>query len=112
MERALVGVCCDRRQRRILDVTYPSWEEYGKRHGLRIIVLERSHASEDYYWNKHLLFRVPELRHAQRLLFLDNDVFANPAAGNLLDDWDSPLIGATSESSQAVWSTDLIRRYY
>ena len=64
------------------------------------------------YWNKHLLYRVPELRSAKRLLFLDNDVFTNREAGPLLQDWDSPLIGATTESSQAGWSQDFIASYY
>ncbi|HEY3746192.1 MAG TPA: hypothetical protein VGL17_08130, partial [Gemmatimonadaceae bacterium] len=64
MDQALVGVCYNPRQRRILDVTFPSWEEYGKRHGLPVIIIERSYAGEDFYWNKHLLFRVPELRAA------------------------------------------------
>lgn len=112
MDKAIVGVCCDARQRRILEVTFPSWREYGKRHGLPVIVLERSHAGEDFYWNKHLLYRVPELRAAQRLLFLDNDVFVNPNAGALLEEWDSPLIGATAESAQAGWSPEFIARYY
>ena len=112
MDQAIVGVCCDPRQRRILDVTYPSWSQYGKRHGLPVIVLENSHAGADHYWNKHLLYRVPELRTAKRLLFLDNDVFVNPAAGPLLQEWDSDLIGATAESAQAGWSQEFIRRYY
>jgi len=112
MEQAIVGVCCDRRQQRILKVTFPSWREYAKRHGLPLIVLERSHAGEDYYWNKHLLYRVPELRAASRLLFLDNDVFVNPAAGPLLQEWDSSLVGATTESTQAGWSQQFIARYY
>src|SRR6202007_744086 len=109
---AIVGVCCDARQRRILDITYPSWREYGKRHGLPVIVLEHSHAGEDFYWNKHLLYRVPELRAAKRLLFLDNDVFVNPEAGALLEEWDSPLVGATAESAQAGWSPEFIASYY
>jgi hypothetical protein len=112
MDKAIVGVCCDTRQRRILDVTFPSWREYGKAHGLPVVVLERSHAGEDFYWNKHLLYRVPELRSAKRLLFLDNDVFVNPNAGPLLEEWDSPLIGATTESTQAGWDAEFIRRYY
>jgi len=112
MDQAIVGVCCDARQRRILDITYPSWREYGKRHGLPVIVLERSHAGEDFYWNKHLLYRLPELRAAKRLLFLDNDVFANPEAGALLEEWDSPLVGATAESTQAGWSPEFIASYY
>lgn len=112
MDQAIVGVCCDARQRRILDVTYPSWREFGKRHGIPVIVLERSHAGEDFYWNKHLLYRVPELRNAKRLLFLDNDVFVNASAGSLLDEWDLPLIGATAESTQAGWSPEFIDRYY
>ncbi|MDQ3198595.1 MAG: hypothetical protein M3Q46_05295 [Verrucomicrobiota bacterium] len=112
MEQAIVGVCCDPRQRRILDVTYPSWSAYGKRHGLPVIILERSHAGEDFYWNKHLLFRVPELKNAQRLLFLDNDVLVNSKAGPLLKDWNSPLVGATPESTQAEWTPDFIARYY
>lgn len=112
MDKAIVGVCCDARQRRILQVTFPSWEKYGKRHGLPLIVLERSHAGEDFYWNKHLLFRVPALRSAKRLLFLDNDVFVNPNAEPLLQDWNSPLIGATSESAQAGWSDDFIAHYH
>jgi len=112
MDQAIVGVCCDARQRRILDVTFPSWREYGSAHGLPVIVLERSHAGGDFYWNKHLLYRVPELRGAKRLLFLDNDVFVNPNAGPLLEEWDSPLIGATAESTQAGWNAEFIRRYY
>jgi hypothetical protein len=112
MEQALVGVCCDSRQRRILDVTFPSWRRYGERHGLPVVILERSHAGGDFYWNKHLLYRVPELRSAKRLLFLDNDVFANPNAGPLLEDWDSPLIGATTESTQAGWSPEFVLHYY
>ena len=112
MDTAIVGVCCDPRQRRILEVTFPSWREYGKRHGLPVIILERSHAGQDFYWNKHLLYRVPELRAARRLLFLDNDVFVNPNARALLEEWDSPLIGATAESTQAGWSPEFIARYY
>lgn len=112
MELAIVGVCCDSRQKRILDVTFPSWREYGNRQGLPVIVLERSHAGADYYWNKHLLYRVPELRAAKRLLFLDNDVFVNPKAGPLLQEWNSPLLGATPESTQAGWSPEFIARYY
>ena len=112
MQQALVGVCYNPRQRRVLDVTFPSWQQYGKRHGLPVIIVERSYAGEDFYWNKHLLFRVPELRAARRLLFLDNDVFANPNAGPLLENWDSPLIGITSESAQAGWSSDFVARYY
>ncbi len=112
MDQALVGVCYHARQRRILDVTYPSWQQYGKRHGLPVIIIEGSHAGGDFYWNKHLLFRVPELRSAKRLLFLDNDVFATSSAGPLLQEWDSPLIGATAESTQAAWLPDFIDRYY
>jgi hypothetical protein len=112
MDQALVGVCYSPRQRRILDVTYPSWQQYGKRHGLPVIVIERSYAGEDFYWNKHLLFRVPELRSAKRLLFLDNDVFATANAGPILQGWDSPLIGATAESTQAGWLPGFIDRYY
>ncbi|MDQ2868834.1 MAG: hypothetical protein M3R59_10585 [Verrucomicrobiota bacterium] len=112
MELAIVGVCCDARQQRILDVTYPSWREYGRRQSVPVIILEKSHAGADYYWNKHLLFRAPELQSAERLLFLDNDVFVNPKAGPLLHEWDSPLIGATPESTQAGWSAEFIARYY
>ena len=112
MDQAIVGVCYNARQRRILNVTYPTWLQYGKRHGLPVVIVERSYAEEDFYWNKHLLFRVPELRAARRLLFLDNDVFANPNAGPLLENWDSPLIGITSESAQAGWSRDFVARYY
>ncbi len=112
MDLAIVGVCYNTRQRRILDVTYPSWRRYADRHALPLVILERSYAGEDFYWNKHLLYRVPELRSARRLLFLDNDVFVNPEAGALLQNWDSPLIGATSESGQAGWLQDFIARYY
>ena len=76
------------------------------------MVVEHDHASGDFYWNKHLLNRVPELKSFKYLLFLDNDVFANPAAEPLLKDWDSPLIGATFESTQAGWSPEYIDRYY
>lgn len=112
MKMAIVGVCYSARQQRILDVTYPTWRAYGKQHGLPVIILQQSHAGEDYYWNKHLLYRLPELRSAERLLFLDNDVFVNPEAGPLLEEWNSPLIGATPESTQAGWSPGFIARYY
>ena len=112
MERAIVGVCYDPRQRRILDITYPSWRRYAARHGLPLVIVNQSYADEDFYWNKHLLFRVPELRHAKVLLFLDNDVFVNPEADSLLSQWDSPLIGATAESTQLDWSEEVINRYY
>ncbi len=64
-----------------------------------------------------LLEQTPPLSRARaalrrRLLFLDNDVFVNPQAGPLLQEWDSPLIGATSESAQAGWSPEFIARYY
>ncbi len=112
MDKAIIGVCCDARQRRILDVTYPSWREYGKQHGIPVTILERSHAGEDFYWNKHLLYRLPELRGTKRILFLDNDVFVNPNAGSILEEWDSPLIGATTESTQAGWPPEFIASYY
>src|SRR5207237_762002 len=112
MDRAIVGVCFDPRQRRILEVTHPSWRRYAKKYGLPLIVVERDYAEGDYYWNKHLLFRNPELRSFKYLMFLDNDVFTNETAGPLLNDWDSPLIGATPESTQAAWSPEYISSYY
>jgi len=112
MDKAIVGVCYDARQRRILDLTYPSWQRYADRHKLPLVIVERSYAGEDFYWNKHVLFRVPELQRAQCLLFLDNDVFVNPKAGPLLAEWESPLIGATPESTQVGWSQEMIERYY
>ena len=112
MEYALVGVCYDQRQRRILEITLPSWREYAHRHNLPLVILERSNAGEDHYWNKHLLFQTPELRSAKRLLFVDNDVFLNPSAGPLLQEWQSPLIGATPESNQAGWDKGFIDHYY
>ena len=112
MDKAIVGVCCDSRQRRILDITYPSWRQYADRQKLPLIIVERSYAGDDFYWNKHLLFRVPELQRAECLLFLDNDIFVNPEAGPLLGEWKSPLIGATSENTQIGWSQEFISRYY
>lgn len=112
MDRAIVAVCYDSRQRRILDVTLPSWRRYAARQKLPLIIVEQSYAGEDFYWNKHVLFRVPELRSANCLLFLDNDIFVNSEAGPLLADWDSPLLGATPESTQAGWSRESIARYY
>jgi hypothetical protein len=112
MDQAIVGVCYDKRQRRILDLTFPSWRRYGERRGLPVIILERSYADEDFYWNKHRLYRAPELRSCQRLLFLDNDVFIGAHAAPLLEEWDSPLIGATCESAQAGWSREYIDQYY
>ncbi len=112
MEKAIVGVCYDSRQRRILDITYPSWRRYAERQKLPLVIVERSWAGEDFYWNKHLLFRVPELQQASCLLFLDNDIFVSPDAGPLLREWVSPLIGATSESTQIGSSQESILRYY
>jgi len=111
MDRAIVGVCFDSRQRRILDNTLP-WRRYEERHGIPVRVVERDYAGGDSYWNKHLLFRNPELRSFKYLMFLDNDVFANAEAEPLLKEWDSPLIGATFESTQASWSPEVIDRYY
>ena len=112
MDQAIVGVCCDQRQRRILDMTYPSWRRYGERRGLPVVVLERSYADEDLYWSKHRLYRAPELRSCKRLLFLDNDVFIGDHAAPLLEEWDSPLIGATCETAQTDWSREYIEQYY
>jgi hypothetical protein len=111
MKEAIVGVCYDSRQRRILQATFPSWKRYSQRHGIPLIILEQSYAEEDFYWNKHLLYRAPELNQVERLLFLDNDVFINSRADSLLEIWDSPLIGATSESAQAGWSPAFIASY-
>ena len=111
-DRAIVGVCCDSRQRRILEVTLPSWRRYGERHGIPVRIVEQDCTGGDFYWNKYLLFRNPELRSCKYLMFLDNDVFANAAAEPLLNGWDSPLIGATFESTQAGWSPEFIDRYY
>ena len=112
MNSAIVGVCHDRRQRNILDVTFPSWRAYGDRHGLPVIIIERSGAGEDFYWSKHRLFQQPELRSFKRVLFLDNDVFISPQAAPLVEQWESPLIGATFECAQAGWSREFIEQYY
>jgi hypothetical protein len=112
MDRAIVGVCYDSRQRSVLDITFPSWRRYADKHGLPIHIVERSCAGKNFYWNKHLLYHVPELRTYKYLLFLDNDVFLNADAQPLLRQWDSPLVGATFESTQAQWSSQVIRDYY
>ncbi|MBA3961634.1 MAG: hypothetical protein H0X40_07005 [Chthoniobacterales bacterium] len=112
MKEAIVGVCYDSRQGRILEVTLPSWRRYSERHSLPMVILEKSYAGEDFYWNKHVLYRAPELRRAERLLFLDNDVFINAKAESLLEGWESPLIGITSESAQAGWSPEFVASYY
>jgi hypothetical protein len=112
MNCAIVGVCFDPRQSQILEITLPSWRRYGKRHGLPVIIIERDHADGDFYWNKHLLYRIPELKPFARLLFLDNDVFVNSNARPLLTEWDSPLIGATFESTQFPRTREFISSYY
>ena len=70
MDLAIVGVCFDSRQRRILETTIPSWRRYAERYRLPLIVIERDHAAGDFYWNKHLLYRLPELKSYRYLLFL------------------------------------------
>jgi hypothetical protein len=112
MNSAIVGVCHDKRQRSILDVTFPSWRSYGQRHGLPVIIIEHSCAGADFYWSKHRLFQQPELKSFRHILFLDNDVFIGPNAAPLAEQWDSPLIGATYECAQADWSHDFIEKYY
>ena len=112
MDQAIVGVCYDQRQRRILDITFPSWRRYGERQGLPVVIVERPCAGGDFYWNKHRLYQVPELRSCKRLLFLDNDVFISSNAPPLLQPWDSPLIGATYECTQAGWPAEIIEHYY
>ena len=52
------------------------------------------------------------MRSCKRLLFLDNDVFIGAHADALLEEWDSPLVGATCESTQAGWSQEFIAHYY
>ena len=52
------------------------------------------------------------MRSYECLLFLDNDVFIGSNAAPLIEEWDSPLIGATCESTQAGWSRELIDQYY
>jgi hypothetical protein len=111
-DRAIVGVCLDTRQRRILQVTLPTWRRYAERCDLPLIILERDLADGDFYWNKHRLFRAPELKRFRGLLFLDNDVFISPHARPLLNDWESPLLGATFESTQSGMSANAIARYY
>lgn len=110
--RAIVGVCFDSKQKRILDLTIPSWRRYGQKNGLPVIIVEEDLAGGDHYWNKHLLYRSKQFRGIDRLLFLDNDVFVSSTARPLLNEWNSSLIGATFESTQANWSAEFVAQYY
>ena len=112
MGKAIVAVCYDQRQKSILDLVLPSWRLYAERHGLPLHIIEKSYAGPHFYWNKHVLFTVPELQSYDWLLFLDNDILVNEEAPSLLANPSPDRIGGAFESTQGEWSPESIRHYY
>ncbi len=112
MKIALVSVCPDERQRRFLDIAWSGWAEYAKRHGLPIQVVEDPPVPEHVFWGRFFLLEMPEFRAFDAILHLDNDIFVNPEAPSIVEQWTPEKFASVDERAQWRWDARQVRDYY
>jgi hypothetical protein len=112
MKVALVCVCPDAKQRAHLELVWPTWEAYARRHALEIVVLGRSGRPADPYWGKYFPLDDAALRRFDAALVLDNDIVINPQSPSILEHWDGQRVLIGDEREQFGWPQEYVRRYF
>ncbi len=112
MKIALASVCPDARQQRLLDIVWPSWEAFSKRHAIPVRVIEDDLRPDAYYWAKYLPLTLPEFRGFDAVLCLDNDVVISPQAPSPAEGWDGARVRCVDERSQFPHSPSRFTDYY
>ncbi len=112
MRLAVAAVCPDPRQRGLLEIVRPGWEEWTRRHALPLVVIERHPRPDAPYWGKYFPLELPELRGFDAVLTLDNDVVVNPAAPSPAEGWDSTRVKIADERSQFAHDDERFLSYY
>ena len=112
MKVALVCVCPDAKQRAHLELVWPTWEAYARRHALEIVVLGHSGRPADPYWGKYFPLDDAALRRFDAALVLDNDIVINPQSPSILEHWDGQRVLIGDEREQFGWPQEYVRRYF
>lgn len=112
MRVALCTVCPDRRQQAQLDVVWPTWEAFSRRHNLPLQVIEDDHRPDAFYWAKYLPLTLPQLKQYDAVLCLDNDVVIAPDAPSPVEGWDGSRVRCVDEGDQFPHSLSRFADYY
>ncbi len=112
MKIAVATICPEPRQRAILDVSWPTWTVYAKRHDLPIIVVTQPPHPQYVYWGKYFLLTDPAFREFDAVVILDNDIIINPESPLITDGWDPAKVGMIDEREQFGWSDEYVADYY
>ncbi len=100
LKKAIVTICPGGRQRKILNIVWPTWDGFSKRVGIPLVVIERPLHPQHFYWGKYFPFEMRELNGFDAVLYLDNDVIISPKSSSPFDQWNPELIGIVDERKQ------------
>lgn len=112
MRLALCTVCPDARQQALLDIVWPGWEAYAKRHSLPVRVIEQPPPLASPYWGKYTPLNLPELKEFDAVLMVDNDVVIAPDAPLPSEGWDGSRVRCVDERAQFPHNQARFAPYY
>ncbi len=112
MKAAIATICPGGRQRKLLDVVWPTWQTFSERFDLPIVVVEKPPYPEHVFWGKYFLFQLPEFDGFDAILHLDNDILINSESPSPFDSWNPEKIGLVDERAQQTLTDDEVKAYY